>query len=239
MIIYKITNTINNKIYIGQSSLTLKQRVNRHLHQSNKNNPKMKICRAIKKYGFSNFKFEIIEDGIFNSILLNEREIYWISLLKSNNKELGYNTLPGGRHASISKNNPGMSNKKHTEESKDKIRKAFKGKKRPQSHIDAMKKYYSNNPNRPKRIVSEESKIKMSLSKSGSNNPWFGKQGHRYGKGINIYQYNLEGILIKQWDNSNIASKKLNIDRLAIDRRCKKKSNKPYMGYLWSYNKNI
>lgn len=189
MIIYKITNTINNKIYIGQSSLTLKQRVNRHLHQSNKNNPKMKICRAIKKYGFSNFKFEIIEDGIFNSILLNEREIYWISLLKSNNKELGYNTLPGGRHASISKNNPGMSNKKHTEESKDKIRKAFKGKKRPQSHIDAMKKYYSNNPNRPKRIVSEESKIKMSLSKSGSNNPWFGKQGHRYGKGINIYQY--------------------------------------------------
>jgi group I intron endonuclease len=84
MIIYKTTNLINGKIYIGQDS---------------KNNPKYlgsgKIIKlAIKKYGKENFKKEILEycDTFAE---LNDREIFWIFNLDSQNKKIGYNILSG------------------------------------------------------------------------------------------------------------------------------------------------
>jgi len=85
MIIYKITNTINGKIYIGKSE---------------KNNEKyygsgILIKKSIIKYGKENFSKEILEE--FDNIeRLNEREIYWINLLDSRNPKIGYNIAPGG-----------------------------------------------------------------------------------------------------------------------------------------------
>jgi group I intron endonuclease len=84
MIIYKTTNLINNKIYIGQDS---------------KNNPKylgsgLILKKAIKKYGEKNFKKEILEHCI-NQDELNEREKYWIKELNSIVPN-GYNITDGG-----------------------------------------------------------------------------------------------------------------------------------------------
>ena len=93
-IIYKFTNKINNKIYIGQTTQTLEQRINKHLQQLN---DETYFHRALKKYGIDNFNIEIIEQ----SIPLNEldnREIYWIKYYNSYyTSNQGYNLTKGGQ----------------------------------------------------------------------------------------------------------------------------------------------
>lgn len=94
MVIYKITNKINHKIYIGQTVKTLKQRWKGHLNDSKiaKNN---KFYNAIKKYGTDLFEKEIIENNIATIEELNQREIYWIEFYDSYRK--GYNSTLGGK----------------------------------------------------------------------------------------------------------------------------------------------
>ena len=87
--IYKIYNTINNKVYIGQTTTTLKQRFSKHI-QSIKSNDrkKMKLYNAMLKYGTSNFYIELIEDNVPTKDLI-DREEYWIRYYDSVNN--GYN----------------------------------------------------------------------------------------------------------------------------------------------------
>lgn len=94
MQIYKITNLVNGKIYVGKQV---------------KNNPNYMgsgflIKNAIKKYGIDNFKKDILEDNIDNLEILNIREIYWISLLDSTN--VGYNIMAGGTGGDTLTNHP-------------------------------------------------------------------------------------------------------------------------------------
>lgn len=86
MIIYKTTNLVNGKIYVGQDS----KNDSKYLGSG------INISRAIKKYGFINFKKEILE-FCKNIDELNEREIYWISLLNSIDRNIGYNISIGGK----------------------------------------------------------------------------------------------------------------------------------------------
>lgn len=91
-IIYKITNKINNKVYIGQTINTLKQRFKGHIYKKGC----VYLHNAIVKYGVNNFSIEELEK--VERKYLNEREIYWISFYKSNKKEYGYNILSGGNN---------------------------------------------------------------------------------------------------------------------------------------------
>lgn len=88
--IYKITNLINQKVYIGQSSRPEK-RFQEHCFKHE--NYISLINQAISKYGKENFSFEIIEEDIEN---YNEREKFWIKYYDSNNPSKGYNIAPGG-----------------------------------------------------------------------------------------------------------------------------------------------
>lgn len=95
-VIYKVTNTINNKIYIGQTRLTEPQRWQQHVWHAY-NNPEgdcVALCNAIKKYGRESFLREILED--LSDEDLNEREEYWISFYNSTDREVGYNLALGG-----------------------------------------------------------------------------------------------------------------------------------------------
>lgn len=96
--IYKITNLINGKIYIGQS-VNIHRRWRSERTQSF--NPKSveyncARARAFRKYGIKNFKFEIIEECVPQN--LNEREIYWANYYNSYTP-FGYNgALCGNGH---------------------------------------------------------------------------------------------------------------------------------------------
>ena len=119
MIIYKITNNINGKIYIGQTIETLYKRWNRHCSDSNKNT--MAITRAIKKYGKENFSIQKICDCSDQNQLDNS-EKYYISFFNSRLPN-GYNILEGGNGGSLLK------------ETKDKISKRLKGVPKSLDHI--------------------------------------------------------------------------------------------------------
>lgn len=92
--IYKYTNRINQKSYIGQS-VQIEVRKKQHVQASyNKNhvNYYSNFHKAIRDFGIENFDFEILEQC--NKEQLNEREVYWIKY--HNSYKDGYNMTPGG-----------------------------------------------------------------------------------------------------------------------------------------------
>ena len=91
MIIYKITNQINGKIYIGQTKQSLQKRWNNHCC---KNSHCSILHSAIKKYGAENFTVEQI-DVASSKDELDKKEIFWISHFDSIAPN-GYNLSAGG-----------------------------------------------------------------------------------------------------------------------------------------------
>ena len=74
--IYKITNLINNKSYVGQS-IHIERRWQEHCQPYSKS----QIALAIKKYGKNNFHFEILEECSIEE--LNQKENFWIKKLNT------------------------------------------------------------------------------------------------------------------------------------------------------------
>lgn len=94
--IYKITNNINGKVYIGQTIQPVKERWYRHCSNSNylsKQEKDMHIKRAILKYGKQNFVIDVLEEC--PQEILDEREKYYISYY--NSYANGYNGTKGGQ----------------------------------------------------------------------------------------------------------------------------------------------
>ena len=89
--IYLITNNINQKQYVGQTIMTLKQRWNKHLSVSRQENP-TGIAGAIKKYGKDNFTMQLL--ATCNIEDLNDLEQYYIKKYDTFNN--GYNLTLGG-----------------------------------------------------------------------------------------------------------------------------------------------
>ena len=139
--IYKYTNIINNKIYIGQTSRSLRER-------AQKDGVGYKGCHrfynAITKYGWDNFAVEIVAQ-VENKKEADEAEMYYINCLKSDGPQRGYNISAGGKGAGcisletrkiisnkakqrykIVENNP-MFGKKHSDITKEKMRAAKMG----------------------------------------------------------------------------------------------------------------
>ena len=95
MIIYKVTNQINGKIYIGQTTKTAEQRLKKHWSEANcAERPENYFHNALLKYGIENFTIEVIDEAN-NLEELNEKEIYWIAYYNTY-KGFGYNCNAGG-----------------------------------------------------------------------------------------------------------------------------------------------
>ena len=89
--IYKITNDINGKIYIGKTEFSIIKRLDEHIHDAfRERNEKRPLYAAMRKYGAEHFHIELIEE----TDNPNEREIYWIEQYGSFKK--GYNATRGG-----------------------------------------------------------------------------------------------------------------------------------------------
>lgn len=188
MIIYKITNKINGKIYIGQTLRSLKERFDQH----KKSKGCLALYSAMKKHGKENFIIEQID--LARSLEeLNKKETEWI--VKTNSLfPNGYNLNTGG------------GNRKWSDESKLKMSNSHMGKKLSESHklkikksvlntvkekpekfkmgCQAMKVWYKqqlligNHPKRGKKLL-EDSKKRISLAKIGNKNPMFGKKPNK------------------------------------------------------------
>lgn len=145
MIIYKTTNLIDGKIYIGYDT-----RDNHNYYGSG-----VRFCRALKKYGKENFKKVAIDHSSdFNELCLKEK--FWINFYNARNRDVGYNTSEGGlgnkgwipSEETRRKIGIKSASRKHSEETKlkiaekvrnnkeraEKISKALSGKKKTEAH---------------------------------------------------------------------------------------------------------
>ena len=148
MVIYKTTNLINGKIYVGKDC---------------NNNPKYLgsgniLKNAIDKYGRKNFKKEILELCDANNWC--DREKYWIEKLSSRDHKIGYNISEGGE---------GVCGCVFTEDHRKKISQALSGRTLP---VEVKKKISIINTGHK---VSLETRQKLSKANSGSNSPNYGK----------------------------------------------------------------
>lgn len=93
--IYCITNTINNKKYVGKTLLSVEKRFSEHISdRSRRKVEKRPLYAAMNKYGPDKFTVEVLEE-VIDDTLLNERETYWIEKLNTYGSS-GYNATRGG-----------------------------------------------------------------------------------------------------------------------------------------------
>ena len=192
LVIYKATNKINGKCYIGQTK-NLGRRIRDHIRDK-----KSVISQAIRKYGVVNFKWCILEI-CFSQEELNEKEQWYIKHFNSFG-ESGYNLTIGGENPPLRcgtfeelygdekakelKHNLKIRNKgkKVSEETKIKISEA--NKKYFKENTDSFLKRYSPITEETKKRMSEwqigrkmskETRNKMSETHKGDKNHFFGK----------------------------------------------------------------
>ena len=150
--IYIITNTVNGKKYVGQS-WNISARIATHFLGREQS----LISNAIKKYGKNAFQIDqIILDELISQAELDQAEIDKILELDSIRPN-GYNLRSGGSRG------------KHSQESKDKMSAASKGKPKSEDHRNNMKGQFSNGhiPHNKGKSPSKETRQKISDKLSG------------------------------------------------------------------------
>lgn len=232
MIIYMITNLVNGKIYIGQDK---------------NDNPKYfgsgdLIKKAIIKYGITSFRKDILKQ-CSNQKELDEFERFYIMEYNSTNKKIGYNIAVGGRNGTTlnrkmspetrEKMSKARSGKKFTEQHKENLSKSHTGKSIPEEVRNKMResqKLIKHNPlsEETKRKISisksgsthtHETKLKMSENRKGENNPFYGKthsEEYLSKRRKPIIQLTLNNEFIKEWPGVNEAARQLNIKQCNI-----------------------
>lgn len=139
--IYKIFNKTTDKVYIGQTSQPIKNRLNQHMSSN------LPIGLAIKKYGIDSFEIIILENNLDQSDL-NDKEYQLIKLYNCIAPN-GYNLREGGRNSLMS------------QEAKDKLSKANSGKKQSKETIKKRSAALLG------KARSEDTKNKISLKQRG------------------------------------------------------------------------
>lgn len=222
--IYQILNKIDNRCYIGQS-IHLEIRKEEHFSELRRNIHKNKYLQnAFNKYGENNFQFNILEECSKDD--LSSKEIFWIDYYGGYESSKTYNLTPGG-YSLFGKANPcygriwteeerqkqserlkevfkdptkcSMYGKKHSEATKDKIRKTLSNRKQTEeSNIKRSNTFYryyyiehhdghfkgKHHSEETKDKLrqsssqyrhSEETRKKISQNLKGANNPMYGK----------------------------------------------------------------
>lgn len=169
-----------------------------------------RIYNAIKKYGWDNIKHQIVYKDISKEIAC-ELEVKLIKLYNSNNKKFGYNLTSGGE-VSYTRN----------EEQIDKLRERSKGNKYSQY-----------------RIVSEETRKRMSAS---AKKRFSEKQKKNlielHNKKVN--QYDLNGNFIKTWNSGTEFAKSIGKNTGSMISKCcnKVKGHSTAYGFKWEFTEN-
>jgi len=251
MIVYKITNIVNNKCYIGKTTRDDK-RLKEHLSRL-KNNKHYNeyLQRSFNQHHEENFIFEIIDTAIMEEEL-NDKEIYWIDKYNSANPLYGYNLTYGGdgcKHneitcAKLSEINKG---KTYSEEYKQKMSVVLKGRiftpEWKQKISDAKKNVSQETREKLSKANTgkkhtEESKQKMSRARMGVSSPRKGTVGlvkaWNKGKCKKIEQYDLQGNYIKCFDKMEDVIAETTFPRSSVTQCCNGRA-KTANGFIWKY----
>lgn len=217
--IYKTTNLINGKIYIGQH-------VTDKLRDSYKGSGVV-LKNAFKKYKRCNFKLEILE--FYNGESkeeFNELEQKYITLYNAIDKSIGYNrtTCCGGGYLGeeVYKNRK----YKHSEETKKKISQANKGKKLSQRQIESFRlnnigKLNYHNETKLRNIEDRKQRV-ISRKRERA-----------------VLQFSLSGEFIKEWNSIVEAGRSLGLDKTASSIRVACQNwNKTAKGFRWKYKES-
>lgn len=226
-VIYKATNKINGKIYIGKT-YNFEKRKNEHIYEMNNGLP---FHNALKKYGLENFEWEIIDHANTDKDI-REKEIYWISKLRTciNFEDCnGYNLTLGGE-GGVSWNSKPVS------------RYDLDG-----NYIDSFVScaHASNDLNLDRKSI--ERAVKLKSAQSGGYQWRYRQepiqlkiepyQKPKSTRCIPILQLDLNGNVIARYDSATEASKKLGIGRATIT-SCLIGQIKRCNGFLWIYEKD-
>ena len=162
-IIYLITNQVTGKYYVGQTARAVEKRFKVHCDCS-KGEPRLPLHRSIRKHGQQSFMIEPLSDRIFGKQKVDDLERLWIILLRSRDKNYGYNVAPGGE---------GLSSDAWTPELRKRLSEAHAGKILTDSHKEKIGKASRG------RKHSEETKVKIGAGWRGKNHSEESKEKDR------------------------------------------------------------
>jgi len=205
-IIYVAENTVNGKRYVGQTRRKFEERQAHHKKDSEVCD--FKFYRAICKYGWDNFNWAVIVEGVESVESLNRLEQYWIKELDTFKN--GYNSTTGGEGCIVSA------------ETKKKMSESRKGR-----HLSEETKKKISESHKGKHF-SEEHRKKLSEShkgRTGANNPCSKP----------VLQLDKEtGTVIAEFAGLNEAERVTGIYHNDISKVCRGR-NKSSGGYYWQY----
>jgi len=190
------------KKYIGQTLFETKRKAY-HRFCSKKENTK--FYRAVRKYGWDNFVYGVLEE--FDKQILDEMEIFYIK--KYNSFKNGYNSTMGGEgncgrvlteeEKEKSKNRMTFNNPMKDENTRKKVSEKLKGRKIPTDVIDKIIETRKNNPNGWNSQTMREKLSRTMKTKTGSKNSRYGKKHTEETKKI---------MSERQLGNTNVRGKK-------------------------------
>ena len=208
--IYKVTNTINGKVYIGQTMRKPASRWRQHINSSmceTYNDYNVYFHIAIRKYGQDAFLFEEIE--ICSNAELDDREIFWIDYYQSFNHEYGYNLTLGGQGS-----------QKYTDE--EILRLWNEGKTIGEIHDESG---------------IDRGWISVRLKACGITDDEIAYRRYKSSKektSMAVYQYALNGEYIRSFSSVNEARRATGIGHIE---KCCAEKQKQAGGFQWSYKK--
>jgi len=218
MIIYKTTNLVNGKIYIGKDK---------------RNNPKYLgsgklLNKAIKKYGRENFIKEILE-YCNSEEHMSEREKIWTCKFNSTDRAIGYNMTEGGAGGNTRIN--------YTKQQFDEYKlKLSMGVQNSKKYINSIKnKTGKIIPHNLGKVTSAETRRKISVANAGKKLSDEHRNKIASSKSKPIDQFDMNGIFIKTYHSIKHASNENNIGRDSIYGCCIGKY-KQGGGYKWQYS---
>lgn len=225
--IYKITNKVNLKVYVGQSIDILRRWCEHKKIGAKYNRAIYPIYAAICKYGIDNFDFEIVE--ICDVKDLNDKEKYWIKQLNSLAEKFGgwgYNLTEGGQICDtyVGNSDQGKEVYQYTVEG------AFVGR-------------YRNQQRAAEAVgLKSSASIRSAIRRNGlaggfqwrnymaDNISAYQKVSHRK----SVYQYNTDGTFIAEFGNTSIAAAEVGVSQSLIELCCEMKC-RTGAGYMWRY----
>ena len=209
--IYKISNTLTGKVYIGQTIQPPSRRWRQHelsAQNANRNDSNLPLHLSMRKHGLSAFKYEVIE--ICDDAIVNDREVYWISIYDSTNPNKGYNLSLGGGGTSYYRMDEILS-----------LWNQGKGIKEISELMDIDRGF-----------------LALRLKEAGISAEKINARRYaaaRERRSSPVYQYSLDGNYLRMFSSVQKARRETNIGHIE---RCCNGDQKQAGGFIWSYDKS-